>query len=188
MGELSLDLVALVGLPVSVETARAVFLGPQPWRGEFAHLHTVFKGASKSEIERVRGRVPEGFLDFLALHNGADLFRTGYLPLLFVFGSPTPGPIDRLGGFESERPWDVMDRGGRSAIRGHVVVGGYGADESYVEMLPDGTIVRINESGRRLLGEWPSIGDWLETEIARLSKLVTRDGRFKGKVESESLP
>jgi hypothetical protein len=161
------------------ETSIAFFRTHVPWVGSAAYLHVVYKPAPKDLVLAVaeKLRMPETFVQFLYLQNGADLFAGA----LSIFGAVPAGQLlNRTDPF-SLPPFSIEnENSGRVSFDRDrfLAVGGYGFDASTVCIDRENGLISLFPPD---LGtpsfSWPNFEDWISSEIARLFVLFDRSGK-----------
>lgn len=161
------------------ETHRGVRLfGPVPHVAPHAWCHAIPRGLTDQEISALSRAVdsilPGEFTEFLHAMNGAHLF-VGALALYGV------RPVADREIDSAFLPFDIVDanryerpRGLRGAL---FIFGGYRFDGSLLAMdASTGHIARIERDGGAQLNLWPSLRDFLVSEMQRLDAIHDTDG------------
>src|SRR5215471_16606469 len=162
------------------ESPLAFFRTNVPWVAPEAFLNVIFKPAPANVLSDVgaRMKMPSPVLEFLRRHNGAMLL-SGSLNLYGVV--PKGEPLKRSDPFslppfniEAEnRSWPPPDRGR------FLKIGGYGFDGSGVCIDRKSLCIVVFRRGKQEpYCSWPSLDDWLDNEIRRLSELFDSSGRL----------
>ena len=187
-----IDLLKLISKFRAVNNRRsavAFFQTHVPWVGPEAYLNIIFEPASLEVLSNVgaKMRMPAPLVELLAEHNGAILFSGA----LSWYGVVDKGQLlNRTNRFslppfniEAEnRSWPPPDRDRLLKI------GGYGFDGSGVCIDRQNLRILVFHRGaEEPYCSWPTLGDWLNNEIRRLSELFDVSGK-RLVDESETLP
>ena len=174
------------------ESETAFFRTHVPWIGPQAYLNIVFKPAPEEALAETarRVRMPASLVEFLRTQNGAILFSGA----LSVCGVHRPGQLLNRQDAFSRMPFNLEDENDdwlADDSERFLPLGGYGFDGSSICIdRSDSCIYFFRRGERGLLStslKWPSLEDWVKSEVARLSMLF--DERGKRLVhESQTLP
>ena len=165
----------------NVENELAYFLTPVPWVAPDAYLNVVWKGANPENLKRVgeRVKIPAEFRDFLRIQNGAVLFSDA----LSIFGVHEEGQLLNRNGPLQALPFNIEEENENwlpPEPSRFLAIGAYGFNGSRVCV--DRTNGEISLFPRdactpaKCIYSWRSIGEWLKSEIERLSTLFDRMG------------
>lgn len=186
------DLAEVIGKFEAVDNREndvACFCTRVPWVAPEAYLNIIFKPAPRDVLADVgaRMRIPPPVMELLARYNGAKLFSD----LLSLYGVVGQGQtLNRSDPFSlppfdielENQSWPPPDR------NRYLNIGGYGFDGS--EACIDRRSLQIVVFQRRAKEpycSWPTLDDWLNTEIERLSELFDPSGKLLVD-ESRTLP
>lgn len=175
------------------ESETAFFRTHVPWIGPQAYLNIIFKPAPEAVLAEAarRVRMPASLIEFLRRQNGAILFSGA----LSVCGVHRHGQLLNRQEAFSRMPFNIEDENDDwppDDSERFLALGGYGFDGSSVCIDRSDSCIYFFQRGERGLLptpslKWPSLEDWVTSEIARLSMLF--DERGKRLVnESQTLP
>jgi hypothetical protein len=171
------------------ESDTAFFKTHVPRVAPQAYLNIIHKPAAPDVLKTVatRLRIPPPWTKFLAQYNGAILFSSA----LYIFGVAGPGQmLNRDSHFSlppinienSNRTWPPPDRDR------NLKIASYGFDGSNVCIdRNDLDICVFRRSESKSHCSWKDTGQWLSSEIGRLSKLFSSSGKLLVD-DSETLP
>jgi hypothetical protein len=171
------------------ESESAFFLTHVPSVAPLAYLNIIFKTAPHDVLADVGARlkIPVPILGFLERYNGIILFCNS----LCVFGVHRKGQLLNRTDRFAALPYNIENESlhfAPSDRRRFFKFGAYGYDGSGVCMNRDDHSISVfrrrEEAPYRV---WPSLEDWLESEIQRLSKMFDETGIWLVD-ESETLP
>lgn len=171
----------------NVENDHALFLTSTPHIAPAAYLNIVFKPASREVRREVAQELdlPEPLVRLYSETNGFHLLET-----LYVYGLlPRNGYlIDRADPFAAP-VWDL--RHGRRIASppetSWLAFGGYGEDHSLFIERRSGVVCAARMDDLAVTAEWPSLEEWLQSELDRLVPLFDGQGRTSTSGE-ERLP
>ncbi len=161
------------------ESDVAFFQTHVPWIAPEAYLNIIFKPAPPDVLSNVgtNMKIPAPFLQFLARYNGAVLFSGA----LSLFGVVRKGQLlHRADSFSLQpfnielenRSWPPPDRDK------FLKIGGYGFDGSGVCIDRDSLgIFVFRREEKEPYSSWPTLDDWLNCEIRRLSEIFDAYGK-----------
>jgi len=160
-----------------VETRNATRLTRLSW-GESAYLHTIIKPVEFSIVTEVAQELD--FPPSLVVHfrrcNGAQLFVASVTCRgMSLFGCrERDKPFDR----SSSEPSAIDIRQKKGVVSGCVVFGSYGYDGSMLMLDRQDETVRCSygRDAARTRRQWPSLDEFLESEVQRMSQLFAPDG------------
>ena len=165
------------------ESETAFFRTQVPWVGSLAYLNIIFKPVPEEVLQTAAQglRIPSSVIEFMRKQNGADLFSGA----LSVYGVHRPGQMLNRGDPFSDLPFNIEDENfnwppfDRTRL---FAVGGYGFNGSRVCIDRRDSSIYLFQRGERQLmptpsSAWPSLEDWLYSEIARLSMVFDTRGR-----------
>lgn len=175
------------------ETQRAYFRTQVPWIGQNAYLNVVFKGAPKDALRQITRELamPISLTEFLAVQNGANLFSGA----MSVYGIHHPGQLLYRADAFFDLPFNIEDENSSWPPYDSercLAIGGYSFDGSTICVdRGDSRIFLFRRGQGRLLAtperSWPSLDEWITSEITRLGFLFDRTGR-RLVDESQTLP
>ncbi len=151
-----------------------------PWVGDLAYLHVIYKPAEADIVKGASNQVefPASLKDFYASCNGAFLF----VRAIQIYGCVAPGTLPDRSDPLSLPPFDVVQMNREldpSKPRGQICIGSYGFDRSLVCLDKQSQKIscyrRENFDVRRRT--WPTLDNWIEDEVQRLSLLFSPEGR-----------
>ena len=164
-----------------------------PWIGPKAYLNVIFKSAPEDTLRELARnlRMPRSLIDFLRVQNGAILFSGA----LSVYGVHRPGQLLNREDPSFDLPFNIELENSNwppANRTRYLVIGGYGFDGSGVCIDRTNFGIHVFQRGKRELlptpsSAWPSLEEWLTSEIARLSMLFDNFGRRLVN-ESDTLP
>lgn len=175
------DLLKLVGkfqAKNDRESNTAFFRTHVPWVAPEAYLNTIFKPAAPEALSEVnnRLRMPDPILELLKQHNGAILLSRS----LSLFGVVGKGQLYNRSDPFSLPPYNIETENlsGIPDRDRFLKVGGYRYDGSgaYIDRQTL-EIVLFREGEKKPCCSWPTLDDWLNTEIRRLTGLFDASGK-----------
>lgn len=177
-------------LGVEYTTDGCVFIGPMPQLGAFAYFQKLLPPLSLSEIAELEAQVhvplPSELIDFYQNSNGANFygrsFDAGGVKLLtFTFNIYGLRKVYREGTADalSRQPYDLIVENYDAFAHEHRLlhITKYGVDGSRVYVDHHGRVIRVL-SDRTRANEWPSIEDWMLSELQRLLPLFDDNGEL----------
>ncbi|WP_298623209.1 SMI1/KNR4 family protein [uncultured Zoogloea sp.] len=156
-----------------------VLIQPTPHVAPAAYFHVIYSSLNESEISEIESliqrQIPGDLVEFYKIHNGCQLFSGA----LSVDGlrRNTSRTVDA-----SRQPFSMVtpniDERIKNSPTNAVFFGGYDWDGSLLYCMPNAKeIFRCNRDSAEPINQWPSLDDFFSSEIERLSKLFTGDGR-----------
>lgn len=174
-----------------LETDSAVRIGNLDWIGPLAYLHVVYRPAASLLVLQVGQlmQFPESLQTFYGSCNGLSL----YSGAIRVFGCVEKGTLLDRSDPLSLPPLSIIEMNRQFVDPRHsrslLCIGAYSYDRSLVCI--DRQAKRVTCYRGEDLGHqrktWPTIEDWLNGELNRLSFLFSPDGRCLGS-ERSGLP
>lgn len=165
------------------ESRTAFYRTRVPWLAPMAYLHVVFKPTEAGVLRETCAKlqVPSDFADFLSGQNGAILFSGA----LSIFGIHSQGQLLNREDVSSRSAFDIETENESwtpTDPKRHFVVGGYGFDGSRVCIDRDSSQIALFDRVNQQLSRtarccWPSLNDWISSEILRLSTLFNSQGK-----------
>lgn len=160
-----------------------------PWVAPEAYLHIVYKPLAETLLRKsaMNLRIPNSFVRFLQNQNGARLF----LGVLGIYGIVPTGQLVVRTGAISLPPFNIERANSELTWldRNHFfAIGMYRFDGSIVCIRREDERVELlaaQQDGPRAV--WPSVEDWIGTEVARLSALFDSRGHMLAD-ESATVP
>jgi hypothetical protein len=164
-----------------LETTLAIRIKNLSWLGSFAYLHTIFKPLLDSTLVRLEEQetMPASVRQFYRSCNGMEL----YAGTIRMFGFVARGtPLDRSDPF-SLPPLSITQMNRNFIDQRYagklLCIGAYSYDRSLlcVDHASGRIICYQGEDLNNIRKTWPTIDDWMISELARLSMLFSPDGR-----------
>jgi hypothetical protein len=161
-----------------LESPVAYFRTKLPWIGPDAYLHIIYKPASQAAIrDNFHLKIPWPLAEFLQDYNGARLFSGA----INIYGVHRRGQLLNRTDFRMMLPYN-LELENRNAPapdpQQFLVIGGYFDSSRVCISRKDHRIVVFRESENAAYCCWENLGEWITTEIERLSILFTPDGKL----------
>ena len=147
------------------------------------YLNVVYKPAQAETLFSVAAKLkfPDKFTELLAQQNGAVLFSGAFS----VYGVVPPGTLLNRNDPLSLPPYNIEDENRDwppDDPERLLVIGGYGFDGSSACIDRTTSQIYLFQRGEQTLvsspsASWPSPGEWITSEVARLSFLFDRRGK-----------
>jgi hypothetical protein len=180
---MTLELLPLISAFVpseDFETGIAFYRTKVPWIAPYAYLHIVYKPARFDALAHAIEtlNIPSPVVEFLKVQNGARLFSGS----LNIFGMTPPGQLlDRKNPY-SLLPFDIYRMATELAgfdRKRFLSIGQYGFDGSKVCIdRIDASIKLFPKGSDTPVHSWPDLGEWIRTEIARITLLFDCSGHM----------
>jgi hypothetical protein len=151
----------------------ARLIGHVPEIAPKAYVHIIFPPLKEECISEFRERLservlPDSFLNLLRMANGLYLFPEG----ITIYGYIPLKKVKSTSFLDS--PSNIMIDNGQLMVKGSnasdITIGWYQSDASYINIKPDGSIVRFKPAVPiQIIQIWPDLEVWISSEIERLN-------------------
>ena len=172
-------------LGVELQSNGTELIGKAPHIAPLAYLHSIYKGLSNEEIDRLEQEleteIPKDYKEFLQFSNGLHIFNTTF----YLDGLRESN--DRLKAIENRLPFALSTKNvfekPRNAKPEYFFIGGYACDNGSLLYINNSKVYRCKTNNAKPLNEWNSLNEMIITEIDRLTELHSANGKLKENIE-----
>jgi hypothetical protein len=175
--KLHLDKLLRIDNP-DVVTDHARFYRHVPKIAPYAYLHTIFNPAPPAILKSVATQIdiPEAWLHFLEIQNGAFLF----FDALRLNGAVDPHRLRSRMDYYTQVPYSLIKTNSNSVMKlfpDWLKIGDYGFDRSIILINRHNEQIQVvDNQGSNMLAAWPNLESFLTSEVKRIGILYSPSG------------